>query len=131
MEPNKLEKQFREKLNTREIQPSAQAWDRLDAMLSVAEEKKTKRPSGFLFIAASILVLVTLGTFFFSQDATRIHPQDNNSVVETEIKKDTNQGSVKNNQLPVVKNEKDTEAIAVTANQSSNKSSIINQNHHG
>ena len=42
MEPNKIEKQFREKLNTREIQPSVQVWDRLDAMLSVAEEKKTK-----------------------------------------------------------------------------------------
>ena len=36
MEPNKLENQFREKLNNREIQPSANAWDRLDAMLSVA-----------------------------------------------------------------------------------------------
>ena len=42
MEPYKIEKQLREKLNKREIQPSAQAWDRLDAMLSVAEEKKNK-----------------------------------------------------------------------------------------
>ena len=42
MGPNKIEKQFREKLSSREIQPSAQAWDRLDAMLSVAEEKKNK-----------------------------------------------------------------------------------------
>jgi hypothetical protein len=40
MELNKLENQIKEKLNSREIQPSAQAWDRLDAMLSVAEEKK-------------------------------------------------------------------------------------------
>ena len=67
MEPNKLEKQFRDKLNAREIQPSAQAWDRLDAMLSVAEEKKTRKPFGFLFIAAGILVLVTLGLFFLSK----------------------------------------------------------------
>ena len=42
MAPNKIEKQFREKLNSREIQPSSQSWDRLDAMLSVAEEKKNK-----------------------------------------------------------------------------------------
>ncbi len=127
MEPNKLEKQFREKLNAREIQPSTQAWDRLDAMLSVAEEKKTRRPFGFLFIAASILVLVTLGTFFFTQDATKIQPQHNNSVVETEIKKDTAQNPVKHNQLPIVKSEKNTEAIATTDNQPSNQSSIINQ----
>ena len=42
MEPNKIDNQIREKLNAREIQPSAQAWDRLDAMLTVSEEKKTK-----------------------------------------------------------------------------------------
>jgi len=40
MERNKTEKQFRDKLNTREIKPSAHAWDRLDAMLSVGEGKK-------------------------------------------------------------------------------------------
>ena len=42
MEPNNFEKDFREKLNQREIEPSNKAWDRLDAMLSVAEEKKPK-----------------------------------------------------------------------------------------
>ena len=47
MEPNKLENQIREKLHSREIQPSAQAWDRLDAMLTVAEEKKNKAFSVF------------------------------------------------------------------------------------
>lgn len=40
MEQNKLETQIKEKLNSREIQPSEMAWDRLDAMLSVSEEKK-------------------------------------------------------------------------------------------
>ena len=87
MEPNKIEKQFREKLNAREIQPSAQAWDRLDAMLSVAEEKKTRKPFGFLFIAASILVFVTLGLFLFNQNGTEIN--STNKVVGTdEVKKD-------------------------------------------
>jgi len=89
MEPNNIENQIREKLNSREIQPSAQAWDRLDAMLTVAEEKKTKR-SFFSFkyigIAASVLVFVTLGLFFFNQKNTTIEPQ--NTVVETKIKKE-------------------------------------------
>lgn len=87
MEPNKIEKQFREKLNAREIQPSAQAWDRLDAMLSVAEEKKTRKPFGFLFIAASILVFATLGTFLFNQNGSEINTT--NTVVGTEeVKKE-------------------------------------------
>ncbi len=86
MGQNKLENQIREKLNSREIQPSAQAWDRLDAMLSVSEEKKTRRSFGWLYIAASVLVLVTLGTFFFSQKSTEINQ---NTVVGTEVKIDT------------------------------------------
>lgn len=91
MEPNKLENQIREKLHSREIQPSAQAWDRLDAMLTVAEEKKTKRSPfltfRFIGIAASVLVFVTLGTLFFTQNDTEIQPQ--NSVVGTEVTKDS------------------------------------------
>jgi hypothetical protein len=44
MEPNKIESQFKQKLEQRTIQPTEMAWDRLDAMLSVAEKKK-KRPN--------------------------------------------------------------------------------------
>jgi len=67
MEPNNIENQIREKLNSREIQPSEMSWDRLDAMLSVAEEKKTKRSFGWLYIAASILVFLSVGLFFTNQ----------------------------------------------------------------
>ena len=91
MEPNKLENQIREKLHSREIQPSSQAWDRLDAMLTVAEEKKTKRSPfltfRFIGIAASVLVFVTLGTLFFTQKDAEIQPQNN--VVGSETKNDT------------------------------------------
>jgi hypothetical protein len=136
MEPNKLENQIREKLNSREIQPSAQAWDRLDAMLSVAEEKKTKRPFGFLFIAASITVLLTVGMFFFTQNGTEIQPKDD--VVTTEPK-DTVQKPV--NEMPtpfveqkevVVSNETQrTESQTANNNQrvsiNNQKSAIKNQ----
>jgi hypothetical protein len=87
MEPNKLEKQLREKLSSREIQPSAQAWDRLDAMLSESEERKTRRPFGFLFIAASITVLLTVGMLFFTQNGPEIQTKE--EVVGTEVKKDS------------------------------------------
>lgn len=74
MEPNNFEKDFREKLNQREIEPSNKAWDRLDAMLTVAEEKepvelnskKSKRK--WLYIAASFIGLLLVGTLFFNQN---------------------------------------------------------------
>jgi hypothetical protein len=87
MEPNNIENQIREKLHSREIQPSAQAWDRLDAMLSESEERKTRRPFGFLFIAASITVLLTVGMLFFTQNGPEIQTKE--EVVGTEVKKDS------------------------------------------
>jgi hypothetical protein len=109
MEPNNIEKQFREKLNAREIQPSAQAWDRLDAMLSVAEEKKTRKPFGFLFIAASILVFVTLGLFLFNQNGTEVNPQ--NTIVGTETKIDTVQKGIEKNQNPIIEKSQEQQVV--------------------
>ena len=89
MAQNNIENQIREKLNSREIKPTEMSWDRLDAMLSVAEEKKTKRSPFFTFrfigIAASILVFVSLGLFFFNQKETVVRPEDD-IVVKEEIK---------------------------------------------
>jgi hypothetical protein len=112
MEPNKLEKQFRDQLNAREIQPSAQAWDRLDAMLSVAEEKKTRKPFGFLFIAAGILVLVTLGLFFFNQNDTVISTP--NTIVGTEAKTDAVQNPTEIRTAPIVESQKQNEVVATS-----------------
>jgi hypothetical protein len=67
MEPNKIENDFKQKLNQREIIPAAAAWDRLDAMLAVAEEKKSKPKWGWLYIAASVLGFLFVGTVFLSQ----------------------------------------------------------------
>ncbi|MFC6243640.1 hypothetical protein [Flavobacterium psychroterrae] len=68
MEPNNFEKDFREKLNQRKIEPSDKAWDRLDAMLSIAEEKKQpKNNKRWIYIAASIVGFLLVGTFFFNQ----------------------------------------------------------------
>ncbi|MFA9186797.1 hypothetical protein [Flavobacterium magnesitis] len=65
MEPNKLEKQFREQLNSREIKPSEMAWTKLDTMLSATEKPKTKFP--WLYVAASFIGLLLIGTAYFSQ----------------------------------------------------------------
>ena len=88
MAQNKFENQIKEKLEAREIQPSANSWDRLDAMLSVAEEKKTKRFHFFSFqsigIAASVMVLLSLGLYFFNLKEIISNPA-NDVVVKEDI----------------------------------------------
>ena len=62
MEPNKnLENQFRDKLNARQIEPAAAAWDRLNAMLTVTEIKPTKKKTNWLLIAAGFVGLLFSG----------------------------------------------------------------------
>lgn len=106
-----LENQIKEKLNAREIQPSAQAWDRLDAMLTISEEKKPKKGYGWFFVAASTLFFFGMGFFIFSSSETT---EVNNSIpVVTTINEEmnstetnkTNEISVKKEQPILVQNE--------------------------
>ena len=123
MVQNNIENQIKDKLKTREIQPSAQAWDRLDAMLTVVEEKKNTRrfPFWLLSIAASFLVLLTVGLFFFNQEKTVSIPT-NEMVVTPEVQNPT----IINEPIKVSENE------IATINE--NNSTINNQpstiNHH-
>ena len=68
MQSNKFDNQLQEKLNPRTIAPSPKSWDRLDAMLSVQEEKKPRKGFLWLYIAASFLVFFGLGIFLFNSD---------------------------------------------------------------
>jgi len=90
MEPNNFEKDFREKLNQRKIEPSNNAWDRLDAMLSVVEEKKPEKKSKrkWLYIAASFIGFLLVGTLFFNQNKNTAEPTKT-VVVEKETEKDS------------------------------------------
>ena len=62
-----LEEDFRSKLNEREIEPSAAAWDRLDAMLSVAEEKNPVFRINWMYVAAAFVGFLLMATVFFRQ----------------------------------------------------------------
>lgn len=66
MEPNKFENEIREQLNSRTIQTSENSWDRLDAMLTVAEPK-SKRSFKWIYIAASFVGFTLIGFFLFNQ----------------------------------------------------------------
>lgn len=82
MEQNKLENEFRNKLNQREITPTENSWDRLDAMLTVAEGKNPKRSYSSIYIAASIIGVAFLGTFFLNQSNQNPTIQNNEVVIE-------------------------------------------------
>lgn len=139
MEQNKLETQIKEQLNSREIKPSEMAWNRLDAMLSVAEEKKTKRSFGWLYIAASILVLVSAGMFFFNQKEIIVKSEDSIVVNENTNKKSENDSVIKKQNFinnssnkqeatAVINTIKNQQTIITTSNQKSSKSfNSINQ----
>ena len=86
MEQNKLENEFRKKLNQREITPSENSWDRLDAMLTVAKDKKPIRSYGWIYIAASIVVFAFLGTLFFTQNTQNTTIESNEVVIENNKK---------------------------------------------
>ena len=68
MQSNKFDNQLQEKLNARTIAPSPKSWDRLDAMLSVQEEKKPRKGFLWLYVAASFFVFFGLGVFLFNSD---------------------------------------------------------------
>lgn len=107
MEPNNIENQIREKLTQREIQPSAKAWDRLDAMLSV-EEQKPKGNFKWLSIAAIFVGFTLIGIFMMNKKNSVENAIPSNPIVlgnETKLIEKEVVTEVEN-KLQVVKEEK-------------------------
>lgn len=70
MEQHNIDSQIKEKLKAREIQPSDQTWNRLDALLTISEEKREKKGYGWFFVAASTILFFGLGFFLFNSNKT-------------------------------------------------------------
>ena len=134
MEQTNLENQIKNKLNQRSIPPAAASWDRLDAMLSIAEPGeselvKPKRNWGWMYIAASFLGFLLITTVYFSQTETMIDAgkipsgvSKNQLVVnQTKMVETKTRLVVNQNQLVVYKNQL-SESKTRLANES-----IINQ----
>jgi hypothetical protein len=109
MEPNKLENQFREKLLNREINPSVNTWDRLDAMLSVTDTNDSgkvniKPKSNFLwlYIAASIVGFLLIGTIFINQKENNSKFSPNQINVVTETPKNNATKSIKPTEIELI-----------------------------
>lgn len=84
MEPIKFEEHLREKLEAREIQPSKDAWSKLEAQLG--EEKKRSTKGYWWAIAAGFIGILMVSTLFFTQDVSF---GNKNVVVETDASETT------------------------------------------
>ncbi len=122
MAQNKLETQIKEKLNSREINPTEKAWDRLDAMLSVAEQKPKKQSFKFIGIAASVLLFLSIGFYNFNKNKTEIQTIEN--VVVNEAEKEATQENSSINQ----NNTQNQKKINKIINQKTQQLVQINQN---
>lgn len=75
MEQDNFNKNIQEKFNFRTIEPTETAWNKLDAMLTLAEEKKQPKIFFWLSIAASFLLFTGVGYVFFQQnEKTKLMP---------------------------------------------------------
>jgi hypothetical protein len=73
MERNRLDLEIKQKLDSRAIQPSAQAWGRLEAMLDADQKTKSRSRISWISIAASFIGFVFIATVFYNyQDVKKI-----------------------------------------------------------
>jgi len=124
---NKVEKEFKSQLDQREIKPSSAAWDRLDAMLTIAEEKKVKPIYNWIYIAASIIGFLAVGYVFFSNPAELVDVK-RTEVVENSPSKPTNDSIIKDQQRPV-QIQKETKVIAESQVALQKKNTSISPSH--
>lgn len=80
MEPNKFDNNIKEKMEARTIAPSGDSWDKLEAMMPVAD--KPKRKYNWIYFAASFIGFLLIGSVFFKGFETRKINIDNPIVLE-------------------------------------------------
>ena len=135
MEPNKLEKQFKNQLDARKIQPSEMAWNKLDAMLAVADQSNSEQPKqkskskfSWLYVAASFAGLVLVGTVYFSQNNSESSNLKNEVVIQNKV---APQEAVVSNNPGTIKTASDevvTVSVLLKSNSRQNKENRIKEN---
>ena len=109
METNKIDEIVRDSLQSRTIEPSSSAWERLSDQLDAVEQPKRINWFKYAGYAASVLLLISVAFFMNTDDA--IDPIKKNDIVTTPII-DTTQ-FVK----PNFKNSVQTETVIVKTEQ--------------
>lgn len=81
MAPIKFEDNLKETLEKRTIQPSNDAWNKLEARLDKSSSEKTKKSFWFWGVAASIVGILLVSTILLKKD---IQPIQENSIVTSQ-----------------------------------------------
>lgn len=121
---NKFEKELRDKMNQREIMPSENAWDRLDAMLAVAEEAQPKRHYNWLLIAALLIGFLLVGIVLVLQTEEATDKGREEFAIEDQAVKPSDSAQPKN----VLPNVPQGEMASVTEHKTENNESVSTQN---
>jgi hypothetical protein len=84
MAPYKLEDNIREKLEARELKPSADAWKKLEAKLDA--EQPRKKNHFWYYAAASFGGLLIVASIFFSRNTSEVNtPIVNENIEQTKV----------------------------------------------
>lgn len=127
MEPNKLENHFRKQFSEREIKPSEASWERLKTILSIQE--KPKKKYSWIYIAASMIGFIFIGTIFFSQNDHQINTKNSvaidNSVVTSKTSKIKSSNNLVINEVKKsnskIKKDKDLSRVIVSVKNNINQ----------
>lgn len=89
MAPNKFEKHIKEKLDGREINPSAEAWQKLSGELDAFVQPKKK---GYFWygIAASFIGILIVSVLYMNRETTQVFPDIQVVDAPEEENKETN-----------------------------------------
>ncbi len=112
MQENNFDKKIKGQLERRTINPSANAWDKLDAQLDARETKTTKK-YWWLGIAASFLAGILVTSLVFNDSKIEVTPQVANDNSSEEINDVEQNASEKSN--IIVEGTKEIESIQLTA----------------
>lgn len=129
MKHNNFEKHIKTSFQEREIKPSPMAWDRLDAMLSVAEQPKKKRVFKLWHFAAALLLLVSVafvGSWLNADSSVEIVPNQEVVIEAPEVQKPIVPSETI--ALEEIEDEKNVDENPVLKPKQSKKQSLINTN---
>ena len=104
MAPYKLEDNIREKLESRELKPSAKAWEKLEAKLDAEQPKK--KTVLWYYVAASFIGILILSSVFFT----------NTIEIKDEIVTESIDKKIIENDLKIIPNSEDAQKIVSTEN---------------
>ncbi len=107
MAPYKLEDNIREKLEAREMKPSAEAWKKLETQLEAKQPKN--KIVGWYYVAASFVGLLILASVFLSRNNTEV----NNQIVDENLEQQNIE-----TESEIIPNNSEAESIASETNNS-------------